>query len=103
MHVDSESCQGYADHVHPVKKDTMTHSERGYVVPDEGYCRALDDETGADKDSALFRETMKATGPQSKKRVDDDLRIETEFFGLVKDKIPRRKRDDPAFMKLAEG
>ena len=77
----------------------MTHSERGYVVPDEGHCRALDDETGADKDSALFRETMKAIGPQSKKRVDDDLRIETEFFGLVKDKIPRRKRDDPAFMK----
>ena len=38
------------------------HSERGYAVPDEGHCKALNDETSADQASNRFREAVKTIG-----------------------------------------
>ena len=42
---------------------------------------------------------MKTLGPDSKTRVDEDLKTENEFFDLVTGKIPKRKSADPAFMR----
>ena len=39
---------------------------------------------------------VKTIGPDSKTRVEEDLKTKTEFFGLVKDKIPKQKSADPA-------
>ena len=70
------------------------------MVLAEGNCSALNDETGADLASARFREVVKTIGPDSKARVEEDLKIENEFFGLVKGQIPKRKSADPAFLSL---
>ena len=72
------------------------HSEKGYVIIDEGL---INDETGDGPASAHFRDVVQAIGPETKARADEDIRTEDEFFGLVKNKIPRRRKADPAFMR----
>ena len=72
-------------------------------MPDEGFCRVLNDESTPAETRKEFQDAVSEIGPASKDLIDADLKTEDEFFSLVKSvesKIPKRRHSDPAFMRM---
>ena len=101
---DEDGTGGDADHketkrseLDPIGRVRIPHhTDSGYQVPmrDSAEC------------STMNQDAVNEIGPAPKVLIEADLKTEDEFFGLVKSvesNIPKRRHNDPAFMKMKLG